>query len=185
MALDPRVQPTVEALERGRVCTWKIPIERLAACLRAILARRGLPYVDQGVQRSYGVVLATFTLADMDLSLILFTAGGARTGLSIGEGPRTPQGMGKALLKALKEEIEGGDDRDPQGAIVEDEVYRHRHLGSGGKGIIVLPVSREVFRTWQQHGGAEEGYEDYLASFPCTCGRGREEYVRRQGGRVA
>jgi hypothetical protein len=45
-------------------------------------------------------------------------------------------------------------------------------------------VAREVFRTLQEYGGAVEGYEDYLASFPCTCELGRDEALNARRGRV-
>ncbi len=59
---------------------------------------------------------------------------------------------------------------------------RHKHLGSGLRGVILFPVSREVFRSWERQGVQVGSYGAYLATFPCTCERGREEYLRRRRG---
>lgn len=110
------LHPLLAALESTQVSVWDVPIDTVAIHLRAVLVREGIAYEDLGRRSGFGVAMEAFALIGSDLSLILFQGASGKTAIALGEGLRTPKGLGKRIVGLLDERLKNrGPEASPQG----------------------------------------------------------------------
>ncbi len=106
MAAGAPTNPLLDALQSTKVAAWKVPLDKVAVHLRAVLVKQGLAYEDLGLRAGYGVTMEAFAIVGKDLSVILFAGKEGGTALAFGEGIKTPRGLGKRILDALEENLQ-------------------------------------------------------------------------------
>ncbi len=84
---------------------WNVPMDTVAIHLRAVLVKEGISYEDLGRRTGFGMTMEAFALIGSDLSLILFQGSSGRTAIALGEGLRTPRGLGKRIIGLLEEKL--------------------------------------------------------------------------------
>lgn len=99
------LHPLLAALESTQVTTWDVNMDTVALHLRALLVREGIGYEDLGRRTGFGMTMEAFALIGVDLSLILFHGARGRTAIALGEGLRTPRGLGKRIIGLLDEKL--------------------------------------------------------------------------------